>query len=141
MLNKKAKKMASFSGDIFHLSPNEAFEICTEGAILIDVREDYLCDYKKFDVPIFFQIPLCKLDEYLSDFNNSDTYVIADSVGLRSKEAIIKLKAAGIENVFNLAGGLVDWERLNLPVNTDISEMLSGPCACQLKYRNINDKK
>jgi len=141
MLNKKAKNMASFSGDMYHLSPREAFNICNEGAILIDVREDYLCDYKKFDVPIFFQIPLSKLNDYMADFNNSDTYIIADSVGIRSKEAISKLKEAGFKNIFNLAGGLVDWEKLKLPIIIDNSEMLSGSCVCQLKYRNLKNKK
>ena len=140
MINLKAKKTASYSCDMFHLSPIEALQICKEGAILIDVREDYLTNYKKFDVPSFFQIPLSKLDEFIADFNNMDTYIIADSAGIRSKEAILKLKEAGIENIFNLAGGLVDWEKLKLPLIIDNTEMLSGSCACQLKYRNLKDK-
>ncbi|MDD3741701.1 MAG: hypothetical protein PHH30_10695, partial [Bacteroidales bacterium] len=68
MLKQKAKKLASFSGDMYHLSPREAFQICSEGAILIDVREDYLIDYKKFDVPVYFHISLSELCNHISDF-------------------------------------------------------------------------
>jgi rhodanese-related sulfurtransferase len=129
------------SNGIRNFTPLETYELCQQGAVLIDVREDYLSAFKKFSVPVFFEIPLSQLETHLSDFNAEDIYIFADSAGIRSKEAVIILMNAGFTNVFNLAGGIVDWEKANVPLIVDKTEMMSGSCACQLKYRNINDKK
>lgn len=140
MMDKSLMKNAFVAGGIKNLTPADALQACLSGAILIDVREDYLNAHKKFKVPEYFEIPLSILESHLSDFNKTDVYIFADSAGIRSKEAVVILTNAGFTNVCNLAGGLVDWERLNLPLTVDKSEMLSGSCACQLKYRNINNK-
>jgi 3-mercaptopyruvate sulfurtransferase SseA len=61
--------------------------------------------------------------------------IFADSVGLRSKDAVVLLKNRGFKNIANMAGGIVDWERDGLPIKTEIEERLSGSCMCQLKPR------
>jgi len=132
--------VAFSSGGVQNFTAAQALQMCLAGAVMIDVREDYLNSYKKFAVPVIFEIPLPILEQHISDFNHEDIYIFADSAGIRSKEAVLILQKAGFSNIYNLAGGLVDWERQNLPLITDISEMLSGSCACQLKYRNINKK-
>jgi len=128
------------SGGVQNFTAAQALQMCLAGAVMIDVREDYLNSYKKFGVPVFFEIPLPILEQHIADFNHEDIYIFADSAGIRSKEAVLIMQNAGFSNIYNLAGGLVDWERQNLPLVTDITEMLSGSCACQLKYRNINNK-
>ncbi len=50
------------------------------------------------------------------------------------------MNAHGYENVANMAGGIVDWERDGLPLTTDISNRLSGSCMCQLKAREGREK-
>jgi rhodanese-related sulfurtransferase len=123
------------SGGILNVSPGEAFELVKRGALIIDVREDYLGYLKTFDVPDVSFFPKSKL---LVEFENipSDRYLIfADSVGLRSKEVVIYLKEKGLEKIANMAGGLVAWERDGLPVKLNISERLTGSCMCQLKQR------
>ncbi len=62
--------------------------------------------------------------------------IIADSVGLRSHEAMVFLMTKGFSNIANLAGGIVEWERDGLPVKKDISGQLDGSCVCQLKPRH-----
>jgi 3-mercaptopyruvate sulfurtransferase SseA len=47
----------------------------------------------------------------------------------------------GYDNVANMAGGIIDWERDGLPLTTDISSRLSGSCMCQLKAREGNRLK
>ncbi len=42
--------------------------------------------------------------------------VVYCSVGYRSEKIAEKLKAAGYKNVFNLYGGIFEWENQNLPV-------------------------
>lgn len=63
------------------------------------------------------------------------TLIFADAVGLKSRESVLFMKAQGYENVVNMAGGIVDWERDGLPLTTDINNRLSGSCMCQLKAR------
>jgi rhodanese-related sulfurtransferase len=124
-----------------NLVPSDAYDLCNKGAIIIDVREEYLNAHKKFKVPLCYQIPLSEIKNYLKDFNHEDVYIFADSAGLRSAEAIEILIKEGFINIFNLAGGLVEWERSKVPLIIDPDEMLSGSCACQLKYRNLIKKQ
>jgi rhodanese-related sulfurtransferase len=62
--------------------------------------------------------------------------IVADSVGLRSHEAMIFLRNKGFGNIANLAGGIVDWERDGLPLKRDITEQLDRSCICQLRPRH-----
>ena len=120
---------------ILNISPREAFELCSKGAVIVDVREEYLNNFKNFDVPEILYIPLSRLIEQLSELPQDKYLIFADTVGLRSKEAVILLKDKGLMNIANMAGGIVDWERDGLPLKTNIEERLSGSCMCQLKPR------
>ena len=62
--------------------------------------------------------------------------IIADSVGLRSHEAMEFLLGQGFTNIANLAGGIVEWEHDGLPLKKDITEQLDGSCTCQLRPRH-----
>jgi rhodanese-related sulfurtransferase len=120
---------------IFNLSPREAFELCGKGAVIVDVRESYLSNFKNFDVAEILFIPISKLEPELSELPKDKNLIFADTVGLRSKEAVIFLKDKGFKNIANMAGGIVDWERDGLPLKININERLSGSCMCQLKPR------
>jgi rhodanese-related sulfurtransferase len=122
--------------NILHLSPKESFELCQKGAILVDVREEYLTGHKTFDVEHVIYCPRSLINERLNRLPKDKPIIIADSVGLRSNEAIVILMQNGFRNIANLAGGLVEWERDGLPLKSDIKEKLSGSCLCQLKLRN-----
>ena len=123
------------SSGILNISPREAFELCDKGAVIVDVREEYLNNFKNFDVPEILYIPISKLVQQLSELPQDKYLIFADSVGLRSKEAVVLLKNKGFMNIANMAGGIVDWERDGLPLKTNIEERLSGSCMCQLKPR------
>jgi rhodanese-related sulfurtransferase len=123
------------SGGIFNVSPREAFELCDKGAVIVDVREDYLNKFKNFNVPEIMFIPISRLVQQLSDLPQEKYLIFADTVGLRSKEAVVLLKDKGFIRIANMAGGIVDWERDGLPLKTNIEERLSGSCMCQLKPR------
>jgi rhodanese-related sulfurtransferase len=123
------------SCEILHVSPREAFGLCSKGAVIVDVREEYLNKFKNFDVPEIILIPISKLKLKLSELPKEKYLIFADTVGLRSKEAVVLLKDNGFIKIANLAGGIVDWERDGLPLITNIEERLSGSCICQLKPR------
>jgi rhodanese-related sulfurtransferase len=123
------------SNGILNVSPGEAFELCGKGAVVVDVREEYLNNFKNFDVPEILFIPISKLEQKLSELPKEKYLIFADTVGLRSKEAVVLLKDKGFIKIANMAGGIVDWERDGLPLKTNIEERLSGSCMCQLKPR------
>ena len=123
------------SGGILNVSPREAFELCGKGAVIVDVREEYLNNFKNFDVPEIMFFPISSLVHKLSELPQDKYLIFADTVGLRSKEAVILLKDKGFIKIANMAGGIVDWESDGLPLKTNIEERLSGSCMCQLKPR------
>jgi rhodanese-related sulfurtransferase len=126
------------SGDILHLSPKETVELCAKGAVLIDVREDYMNRFKMFDVDELIFCPLSILKEKYNELPKDKPMIFADAVGLRSKEAVILLRKLGIKHIANMAGGIVEWERDGCPLVIDKSERLTGSCMCMLRPR---DKK
>jgi rhodanese-related sulfurtransferase len=126
---------------ILNVSPGEAFELCGKGAVIVDVREEYLNNFKNFDVPETLFLPLSKLLMRFSELPLEKHLIFADTVGLRSKEAVVFLKDKGYTKIANMAGGIVDWERDKLPLKTNIAERLSGSCMCQLKPRDTGKDK
>ncbi len=124
------------SAGFLNLSANEAYEESIgNNAVILDVRELNLTGYKNFDVPRVIHIPLSVLAENYMNLPGDTPLIVADTVGLRSREAMIFLLNKGFSNIANLAGGIVDWERDGLPVRTDRSVQLDGSCMCQLKPR------
>ncbi len=81
------------------------------------------------------------LDNFIQDLPTDQPLIFADAVGLKSRESVLFMNAHGYENVANMAGGIVDWERDGLPLTTDISNRLSGSCMCQLKARESKKEK
>lgn len=126
------------SNDILHVSPKETVELCLKGALLIDVREDYMNRFKMFDVNELVFCPLSILKEKYNELPKDKPMIFADAAGIRSKEAVILLKELGLKNIANMAGGIVEWERDGCPLVIDKSERLTGSCMCMLRPR---DKK
>ncbi|MDO9254097.1 MAG: rhodanese-like domain-containing protein [Bacteroidales bacterium] len=127
---------ANYSNGIYNLSPLQAHKLCQEGAILVDVREEYLNRFKIFDVPDLIFCPKKIMLELISNLPIDKPLIIADASGIHSPEAVKMLIKNGFAgNCANLSGGLVDWEHSGLPVVVDYSEKLSGQCACQLRAR------
>jgi rhodanese-related sulfurtransferase len=125
------------SSGFFNLSAREAYSEAVEcGAVIVDVREDRLTGYKCFDVPKVIYLPKSRLSEEYQVLPAGTPLIIADSVGLRSHEAMEFLSGKGFTNIANLAGGIVEWEHDGLPLKVDISEQLDGSCVCQLRPRH-----
>ncbi len=130
------KGKAIYSNGIYNLSSLQADKLCQEGAIIVDVREEYLNRFKIFDVPGLIFCPKKSLLEMLKNLPSDKPLIIADASGIHSPEAVKMLLKNGFKgDCANLSGGLVDWEHSGLPVIIDYSEKLSGQCACQLRPR------
>lgn len=126
-----------YSGGFLNFTPKEALrEVRENGATLVDVREVSLTGYKRFGVSAVVYLPYSQLGETCETLSRTEPLIVADSVGLRSHEAMVLLKERGFTNIANLAGGIVEWERDGLPLSIDSSEQLDGSCMCQLRPRN-----
>lgn len=137
MSNELFSGKCFISAGFLNLTPRDAYdEAINNGAVIVDVREDYLTGYKQFDVPDVFYYPLSVFIERLNEIRKDVPLIIADSAGLMSHDAMLILKENGFDNMANLAGGIVEWERDGLPLRTDLMEQLDGSCMCQLKPRN-----
>ena len=130
-----------YSHGALNLTPAEAFALCEKGGIIVDLREDYLNAFKMFKVENVLYLPYSKLEEYYKNLPKDKLLIFADAVGLRSHEGVLIMNSHGYDNVANMAGGIVDWERDGFPINTDINYRLSGSCMCQLKAREKSKNK
>lgn len=131
-------KHGFISSGFLNLSASEAYKEATENnAVIIDVRELRFTGYKRFDVPAVIYMPNSVLSENYSSLPQDTPLIVADSVGLRSHEAMEFLLKKGYTNIANLSGGIVDWEHDGLPLKKDITEQLDGSCVCQLRPRHI----
>ncbi len=126
---------------LHNLTPREAVDWCAQGAVILDIRQDYISQYKKFGVPNTAQIPFSQLEDELGVLSKDAWVIVADSSGLHSQEACLFLEQHGFTQVSNLAGGFVEWERDGMPISVDTSERLTGSCACQLRARDAKKPK
>lgn len=134
-MDKSLLNTGFFAHGVINLTPRESYEFCKEGAIIVDVRESYLNHFKKFLVDKILYLPFSELENCYKDLPSDLLLIFADTVGLKSRESVLFMKEHGYENIANLAGGIVDWERDGLPMTTDIKSRLSGSCICQLRAR------
>jgi rhodanese-related sulfurtransferase len=134
-LHSLFNQLGFISGGIRNVSCREAFRLCNAGALMLDVRQPYMTSYKVADVQRLKLIPFKQLASESGSIDREEVIVCIDSVGLNSHEAWLMLKEMGFENVVNVAGGIVEWERDNLPMKINYAEMLTGSCACQLRAR------
>jgi rhodanese-related sulfurtransferase len=118
---------------IIHLSPREAYALCQKGAILLDLRLELLFKNKRFDVPEPIHCHNNEIEEYYLHLPTDKPIIIADAVGIHSKEVVIFLMNKGYTLVSNLVGGIHDWERDGLPLIIDNEETMTGGCMCQLR--------
>ncbi len=135
------KNLGILSNGMKHFSPKETYELCQKGAIIVDVREEYMNRFKIVDVDEIIFCPGSILEENYKDLPKDKHLIFLDAVGLRSKEAVLLLKNKGFKNIANMAGGMVEWERAGLPLKIDKSERLTGSCMCMLRKRDKKGEK
>ena len=119
---------------LLHLTGKQALLCLQNGAILVDVREDYEIAIKDFGISNILLCPHTVFDKLYKTLPNDSALIMADCVGLHSKEAAFKLLANGFTKVANLVGGIAAWERDGLPMSSDV-ETMGGQCMCQIKSR------
>ena len=94
----------------------KATRLYNDDALVLDVREEK--EFAAGHIPKAKHIPLGQLGgriKELDKFKGKPVLVTCRS-GNRSVSACRMLKKSGFETVYNQAGGIIAWERANLPV-------------------------
>lgn len=106
---------ARLSG-IEQADPLQATRLFNDDALVLDVREDK--EYAAGHIPRAKHIPLGQLAGRIKEIEShkDKPVLVTCRSGNRSAHACRILKKAGFTKVFNQAGGIIAWERANLPV-------------------------
>ena len=93
----------------------KATRLYNDDALVLDVREDK--EFAAGHIPKAKHIPLGQLDKRINELDKFKTkpVLVTCRSGQRSARACGMLKKAGFETVYNQAGGIIAWERANLP--------------------------
>ena len=94
----------------------KATRLYNDDALVLDVRESK--EFLSGHIPKAKHIPLGSLKDRMQEldkYKNKPILVTCRS-GQRSARACSMLKKAGFETVYNQAGGILAWERANLPI-------------------------
>lgn len=88
------------------------------GALLVDVRE--VDEYAQVRIPGASLMPLSALADAYTKLPADREVVLYCRSGARSANAVAALTGqAGMTNVHNLEGGIVEWYEEGLPISTD----------------------
>jgi rhodanese-related sulfurtransferase len=95
----------------------KATRLYNDDALVLDVREDK--EYASGHIPKAKHIPMGQLASRIKELDKfkSRPILVTCRSGHRSARACGMLKKAGFETVYNQAGGIIAWERANLPVH------------------------
>ena len=97
------------------LSPKEVSERVGRGELkIVDVRENW--EYARDHIPNATLTPLGQIIARPKEVITSDNVVFVCEVGQRSAVAAEMAAALGMENVYNLEGGMQAWRTAGLPV-------------------------
>ena len=90
--------------------------INSKHAQVVDVRSAE--DFGKGSLPNAKNIPTAKLQERAGDLKKDRPVIIVCNTGSTAGAAAAQLRAAGLSDVYVLAGGLAAWREAGLPVRS-----------------------
>jgi rhodanese-related sulfurtransferase len=88
--------------------------ILEQNALVVDVREPH--EYAAGCIPNAELIPLRQIGFHIESLRQRDDrpIILSCRTGSRSEMACRFLREGGLENVYNLASGLMGWQNANL---------------------------
>jgi len=114
-LTNDATQTASLPREV---TVSRAAELRDQGALMLDVREP--SEWDEFHMPDATWIPLGQLASRVNELPKDQEIVVVCRSGNRSQEGRDILLRAGFTNVTSMAGGMLQWRSMGLPV-------VSGP--------------
>lgn len=103
------------AGTVQNISVTEAEPAIAKGGVqFIDVRT--IEEFKESRAKSSVNIPLDILDEKLGGLKKNEPVYVICRTGARSAAAAQILKENGFEKIYNIKGGMLDWEKAKLPM-------------------------
>ncbi|MDX1443970.1 MAG: rhodanese-like domain-containing protein [Gammaproteobacteria bacterium] len=94
--------------------PQTAIVLTNRDAQLVDTRS--VEAFRKAHILNAKNIPLAELEDKLGKLDNARPVIVYCDTGVTSQRAAALLVKQGFTEVYNLQGGLANWQRENLPV-------------------------
>jgi len=116
--------------EIENISPKNAFLMLQQDAILLDVREELETKDKAFDVPEAYSWPFNHFPENKPVLPKDKPLVVACAIGVRSMKVAQWLKQNGYSSVYNLDGGILQWQMEGFPIHDHYSSGHVCKCGC-----------
>jgi rhodanese-related sulfurtransferase len=108
----------SFIKATYDISPQQAVQLMSHesGSVVVDVREDR--EYEMGHIQDSIHIPLSSLTSRIDELDKykEKNVILGCRSGSRSGRACSILKKKGFTKVHNLRGGVLAWEKDNLPM-------------------------
>lgn len=127
-------------GDTSVLAPLDAtLKINRENAHIIDVRDQ--SEFSQGHLPNARHIPAAELTARQGELEKlvrDAPLILYCASGVRSSGAVRQLRKAGFEQVFNLRGGINEWERAGLPVTAGRDKLRSASAKGKSKGKGKN---
>ena len=96
--------------------PHEAKELMAAGSLMVDIRE--ADEWEEVRIPGAEFKPLSEINDWHEGLPRDRTVILQCRSGNRSAMATSALiRQAGMDNVVNLAGGIIAWHRAGLPID------------------------
>ncbi len=124
MKNQKIKLAAILAVSVLVASCNSSSEgvevktntevvelLKSDNTLMIDVRESDELEKLAYDIEGIVNIPLSSFESHLDEIPKDQTIIVACRTGNRSMKAANILEKNGYENVINMDGGIIDWEK------------------------------
>ena len=101
--------------DAVAVTPQQAREAISAGAVLIDVREPW--EHEQMRIPGAVLIPLGEMPDRLAEVPADKDVYVHCRLGGRSGRAVEFLRSHGRPRSFNVEGGIDAWKEAGLPVD------------------------
>lgn len=101
---------------INQINPSQAIENVKNGSLFIDVREVEEVNELNYDINNYMNIPLSLLEFKLTEIPKDKDLILACRSGGRSQNACNILINNGYNNLSNLEGGIIGWQRSGNPI-------------------------
>ncbi|HAF30693.1 MAG TPA: hypothetical protein DCG75_16750 [Bacteroidales bacterium] len=113
-----------------HITPEEAYyAVKNNSAILLDIREEYEW-IEKIDVAEVIYHPMSVIMDRLKHIPDNIFVVVICANGERSTKITNLLNRQGFNTVANLDGGIIEWKKQNLPIESKGTAGCGCGCSC-----------
>ncbi|EPZ38769.1 MULTISPECIES: rhodanese-like domain-containing protein [Anoxybacillus] len=95
-------------GGYTNISVDEAAQMIQKGdVVVLDVRTEE--EYTSGHIPGAMLLPVQQLKERINELKKDETYIVVCRSGNRSAQASELLVKEGFTNVYNMTGGMNEW--------------------------------